>query len=308
VHLDDESVAEYVRRKVGDDFLENYVEPVFRGPWSWEPEEISKAYLLSLFACASGGRVFTFDEGIGLLTRTLAERLEVRLETRVTEMRVREGNEGVRVRFQHLGGPGELHVDLAVCAVPGSRAPELLPDLHAEEHRFFDAVRYTPLGIVYYVLGRPPEPYERVYTRHHPSPFAIYQAIPGSHGTPGDPPRLYCEFTPQQVRRFRESGKPGITAELDAFVRPRIEEFYTDLERDMVEIHSQWWDDMLPAYYPGYIRALASFLEAQAPRKSRVYFCGDYLGHAHTGGACASGRRTAETIIRHWCPALPLRR
>jgi hypothetical protein len=43
---------------VGTDFLENYLEPVFRGPWNWEPEQISKAYLMSILVNSLEQRIF----------------------------------------------------------------------------------------------------------------------------------------------------------------------------------------------------------------------------------------------------------
>jgi oxygen-dependent protoporphyrinogen oxidase len=88
---------------------------------------------------------------------------------------------------------------------------------------------------------------------------------------------------------------------MEALVRDSARSHYPDLDRNLDRVVTQWWDAMLPEFYPGYARRVAAFLarrEALGPRD--LYFCGDYLSHAHTGGACADGRRIARTAIQHW--------
>jgi oxygen-dependent protoporphyrinogen oxidase len=80
-----------------------------------------------------------------------------------------------------------------------------------------------------------------------------------------------------------------------------VTEFYPDLSEDKIEdvvISSR--DDMLIYIPVGFIRELAAFLRAQESSRRGLYFAGEYLSHAHTGGACASGRTVARTILRHW--------
>lgn len=87
--------------------------------------------------------------------------------------------------------------DARRCAVQGNRVAPLFDVLTAQEQAFFDAVRYTKLGIVHYVLKQPPAKFRGIYTRHHPGRFSIYRAVPGNPAVAGDPPRLYCELSPQ---------------------------------------------------------------------------------------------------------------
>ena len=68
---------------MGTDFLENYLEPLFRGPWNWEPEQISKTYLMSVMDRALDQRIFTFRLRIGELSRTLADLVDIRLASRM---------------------------------------------------------------------------------------------------------------------------------------------------------------------------------------------------------------------------------
>lgn len=300
--FDDESLAVYIARTVGEDFLENVVEPFFRANWNWEPEDISKGYFLSLYPHL--GRkleVFTFKDGIGLLTRTLATRLDVRVNMTVTRVEPR-GNGAGRVVFA-VGpdGPEVFGADLVIVATPATEARRIVADLSDAERAFFASVRYTPLGIVHYVLNKPPRGGERggFYARSHSSPFAIFRAVNADPTNPEKPHRLYCELTPQRVHEYLTA--PGAReAGLDAFVRPLARSMYPTLDDDLAEVHEQWWDEMLCAFYPGYITTMAGFLTAHESRPREVYYAGDYLSHSHTGGACASGRRAARLAARHW--------
>jgi oxygen-dependent protoporphyrinogen oxidase len=301
-HLDDESLAEYITRKVGEDFLENYLEPFFRANWNWEPEDISKGYFLSLYPHL--GRkleVFTFKDGVGLLTRTLAARLDVRLDATVERIEPRSDGPGRTLQLSGPSGLQTIDADLVIFAAQANQALRVVSDLSDSERAFFSSVRYTPLGIVHYVLNRPPRGGEQggFYARSHPSPFAIYRASEADPANPEKPHRLYCELTPQRVHEFLTA--PGAReAGLDAFVRPLAMRFYPALDEDLAEVHEQWWDEMLCAFYPGYIGKLAGFLAAHESARREVYFAGDYLSHSHTGGACASGRRAARLASKHW--------
>jgi oxygen-dependent protoporphyrinogen oxidase len=300
-YLDGESLLSWATRRVGQDFLENILEPFFRVNWAWEPEDISKAYFLPLFA-HSGGRtkVFTFKGGIGLLCRTLAARLpDIRYGTRVTE--VARGEAGVVVHFENGDGGGRASTDIAVCAVQGSRVPSIVPDLDDSQAGFFADVRYTRLGMVHYVLSREPPQFLRYYTRRHPGILSYYAQSPMNLHAEGYPHRLHCELTPQSVEAvLAGNGGRYVEGSLDAFVRPHVLRLYPALAEDQVEVHEQWWDEMLCAFYPGYIQRLAGFLQRQRARRDNLYFAGDYLAHSHTGGACASGRDVAALITEHW--------
>ena len=297
--FDDENVAEYLRREIGEDFLENYVEPTYRASWSWEPEEISKAYFLSIFAHSIDSRVCYFRDGIGYLTRKLASVLDVRTNTGVSQIGLPDADGRRTLRYTDGSGTGSIQADLVVCAVPGTVVPSLIEAMPAEEKLFFDKVRYTPNGIAYYVLDRPPPPLIRSFTRRHPGKWerkiSLYFQIPGNPQRVDSPPHLYVELSPSANRELMASD-----SDLDTYARQIAQHFYPKIDAHLREVQLQWWDTMLPYFYTGYIRALAGFLSDHESRQHTLYYAGDYLSHAHTGGACASGRRTARTIARDW--------
>lgn len=288
---DGETIAEYITRKVGPDFLENYITPLFRIPWSWNPEDISKAYLLSIFGHLTRAKTLTFKKGIGALTRELAKHVPVKCDTRVQS--VRSHDDGVTVICE-----GEsFEADLVVCAIQGNRVTDIIPE--AADEAFFSDVRYNQCAIVYFMLDHAPPFLDRWHTRDHPlSAIPFYAQLPDDSETPAghQRPHIYCELSPETIERIAAS---GTTDGLRQYVETQAEQLYPEMKGHVVDVHEQWIDEMLPLIYPGYARKLSAFLERMRAVPSRIYYAGDYLGHSHTGGACASGRMTASIILDH---------
>jgi oxygen-dependent protoporphyrinogen oxidase len=89
--------------------------------------------------------------------------------------------------------------------------------------------------------------------------------------------------------------------ELDGFVRGEVRELYPALDEDVERVEERWIENMLPEFYPGYVRSMVQFLERhEQDKQCSIYYCGDYLAGATAGAACASGRRAARRLIAEW--------
>ena len=108
VDFDDESMSEYLTRKVGADFLENVVAVVYRNLWAWNVEQASKAYFLMIYPHVRNRPSYTFTTGFGTLTRALAERLDVRFNNRVRSIELGDDCEGRTVIYDGPQGPQRL--------------------------------------------------------------------------------------------------------------------------------------------------------------------------------------------------------
>jgi len=291
---DGESIADYITRKVGRDFLENYVAPLFRIPWSWNVEDISKAYLLSIFGHLTTAKTLTFRQGIGSLTRAVAASLPVSYGADVG--RIEETASGVTIHYSQEGESRTLVADFAVCATEGNRVRELVPQ--RTDDAFFASVRYNKCAAVYYTLKTKPPVLSRWFSREHPCTIPFYAQIPDDPFTPSgrQKPHLYCELTPETIEEIHRAGHQEAFRH---YVEDDARTLYPTLADDLDEVVEQWIEDMLPVIYPGYAKKVAAFLEEMEARPARLYFCGDYLAHAHTGGACASGRFAAKLLQKH---------
>jgi protoporphyrinogen/coproporphyrinogen III oxidase len=298
VDFDDESMAEYLTRKVGADFLENVVAVVYRNLWAWNVEQASKAYFLMIYPHVRNRPSYTFTTGFGTLTRALAEQLDVRINTRVLSIELGDDCEGRTVICEGSQGRQKLSADIVVCALPGSAVAGVVADQTPWEKSFFADVPYAQYAMVAYVLKNKPAmefDIRTFHTRRHQTPISFIKTFPGSE-RPGDPPRLWLVLAPDRQRHYLD--KDG--SNLDRVARHWAKQIYPSLEQDLKEVHEMHTDYIIASFPPGQARKVKSLLSIQEAGPKNIYYVGDYLGNATTGGALAIGRRTARKIVEHW--------
>ena len=296
--FDDESMAEYLTRKVGADFLENVVAVVYRNLWAWNVEQASKAYFLMIYPHVRNRPSYTFKTGFGTLTRALAEHLDVRFNTRVDAIELGDDCEGRNVICTGPNGKEKLAADIVVCALPGNAVSGVVADQTPWEKAFFADVPYAQYAMVAYVLkSKPATEFDirTFHTRRHKTPISFIKTFPGSD-RPGDPPRLWLVLAPDRQRHYLDSTGSNI----DRVARHWAKQIYPSLEQDLKEVHEMHKDYIIAGFPPGQARKVRSLLSVQEAGPKNIYYVGDYLGNATTGGALAIGRRTARKIVEHW--------
>ena len=286
---DAQTLADYVRRHLGEDVLNRIVAPIFRGTRAWNPDEISAAFFATTAPHLIGqSAVHVFQGGMGQLPRALADGLDIACGVPV-------------IRVDHRGaGPctvqvqgAEYHAGRVVMAVEGSLVAGLVPDLDAGTRAFFDAVRYNSLGIVHYLLNRDVPEKMNFFTRDVAGPIATWQQVPADPAK-GRAAQLYAQLSPEAIAEAKATNR---TDDLHALILPRLHELYPNLERDCSDRHEQWIARKLPVFYPGYGEKLRSFRAAQARDPGRLFFCGDYLAQSLVTGAAASGEAAARAVL-----------
>ncbi len=173
----DRSVAEFVRQHYGDEVNEYLAQPMLAGVYGGSPEQLSISAVLPRFvelerkygsltrgilksrpkprpgASRKPGSLFlTLKGGMGVLTGTLAEKLEGRLE-RVTAEVI--GVERAGGGFALATGGGTLEADQVVLAVPANRAAPLLERFDPQLAGLLGQVRYHSSITISLVYRRP---------------------------------------------------------------------------------------------------------------------------------------------------------
>ena len=155
----DESVAEFARRRLGEEAMEKLIEPMAAGVFAGNPDKLSlrscfprireletrygglvKALLALRAASAGPGGVLTsFDTGTQALIEILAERLRenLRLDAQVKKVEKREGRYGI----------SGTAFDAVVVAAPAYAAGRLLRGLDAELADDLERIAYAPLAV-----------------------------------------------------------------------------------------------------------------------------------------------------------------
>jgi oxygen-dependent protoporphyrinogen oxidase len=158
----EESIADFVRRRLGQAFLDYAVGPFVSGVYAGDPERLSvqwavpKIYNLesehgSLIRGAlarrkgpePGGAMISFREGLEELPRRLAKEIgDVR--TGVSATRVVRSGDGFRVGTN----TGPVEAKRIVLAAPADVAARLLDEATAGASRLFEEIPYAPVAIV----------------------------------------------------------------------------------------------------------------------------------------------------------------
>ncbi|HKV13213.1 MAG TPA: protoporphyrinogen oxidase [Thermoanaerobaculia bacterium] len=164
----EESIAQFVRRRLGQAFLDYAVGPFVSGVYAGDPERLSVRWAVpkihSLEAehgslirgalarrkgPAPGGAMISFREGLEELPRRLAREIgDVR--TGVLVRRIVPADHGFRVETDE----GVVEAGRVVLAVPADVAARLLEEATSGKSLLFDEIPYAPVAIVSLGLRR----------------------------------------------------------------------------------------------------------------------------------------------------------
>jgi oxygen-dependent protoporphyrinogen oxidase len=290
--LDEGDAAAYVRRRLGQEALDYVVEPAFSSTFTVLPENMSKAFLLQTLAyMVRGLRLLSFRGGNGVLTRTLASHLDIRVVTPVERVEATGG--GISI---HPAKGRAVRADAAVVAVPGDAVTAICPGLTLPETAFFSGVRYASSIIAFVMAGR--EALPRFYGAGIPRREGV-----GLYGMAVE--NAKAGVVPPGKTLFNCAFSEALAAEvMDAPEREVRAAFERELAKlplrglSTVEGYAfHRWPSMVPQFYPGYYRALRDF-RRRAERTDRLFFAGDYLIAPYTEAALTSGLRAAAACAQ----------
>lgn len=289
VWADHESLETWLGR-VAPEFLEYAVEPLLAGQCSWDPGQASKGYFLHLFSSHGNVDLYTFKEGLGQLTRALAQHLDVRTGARATRLRV--SDPPVRIEYEQEGRPRVIDADYAIVAVPGSRVLDFVEELDPVRRTFFRRVYYVPADSLLLRMPNPPQGLEGMVYFPRKEERDIARA--GWDPYPTNPEDwLFTMLGKYQLARNTVdwSDERLYAAKIDALRRywPTIGEAVEGSRQDR-------WREGIPTFPPGYCRDLSEFM-AQPPLRA-IGFAGDYLVGPATEYAFESGQAAARTAVR----------
>ncbi|MGH7496609.1 MAG: protoporphyrinogen oxidase [bacterium] len=172
----EESVAAFVKRRLGEEFLDYAVEPFVAGVYAGDAEHLSLAAAFpklkaleakhgSLIRGAIRGRseraqgkesakssagMLSFREGLGQFTAALAENLAPKIRYGVSQTSVHRNAEGAHwyIRFQHNSAKHELAAQHVVITIPAHKLQDIAAAELAVACRALPSVPYAPIAIV----------------------------------------------------------------------------------------------------------------------------------------------------------------
>jgi oxygen-dependent protoporphyrinogen oxidase len=162
----EETIAEFVRRRLGTEFLDYAVGPFVSGVYAGDPERLSVRWAVArIYALerdhgslirgalakrkgpAPAGGMITFPDGLAALPRRLAREIGD-VQTGVFCRRVTRSGGGYAVETESEAGSRSFTADRIVVAVPADVAARLLDGLTGGGSRLFAEIPYAPIAIV----------------------------------------------------------------------------------------------------------------------------------------------------------------
>ena len=173
----DESVGDFARRRLGKEALEKLIEPMVTGIFAGNPDRMSlrccfpminnleNRYgglvrgMISLkierarkgikmgMSAGPGGVLVSLDEGVQVLTDTLASRLSDGIHLNVSVNRIERRESRYLLHLSENGVGEEIEADLIVAAIPAYNASALLAPMDEELAKDLDLIPYSPISV-----------------------------------------------------------------------------------------------------------------------------------------------------------------
>ncbi len=320
----EESVAEFVSRRLGREFLDYAIDPFVAGVYAGNPRRLSvqaafpKLYELeqrygSLIKGALLGararrkrpdrarpaaRLFSFRDGMATLPDALVAALGDAVHAGARVRGVAATDDGFRIVFDEAAAREEERFDAVVLSVPAYTAADLIREwLPTLAGRLGD-VKYPPVAVA--ALG-----YRRGDLRRELDGFGylvpeverrrILGTIWNSSLFPGRAPEgcvLLTSFLggarqPEYALRSEEEILQLAHEENAAAIGLGAPPMFSRVQR---------WRRAIPQYNLGHLATVAAIEEAEGAHPG-FYVCSNYRGGIALGDCLASAKRTAERVL-----------
>ena len=319
----EETVAQFVRRRLGQEFLDYAINPFVAGVYAGDPERLSVpaafprlAELEHKYGSLIRGQIqgakerkrraeqskqsapmFSFRDGMGALPRALAAKL-ADLRLGVTVEAVERSPAGYRARGRDAAGaPVDVAAPCLVLATPAYAAAPLLAPLAPDAADALAGIEYPPVAVV--ATG--------------------YRPAPGMHPLDG-----FGFLIPAKENRrilgtlFSSTLFPGRAPDgrvlLTSFVGGmRQPELARQADADLVAMVAgeqrallgcpaapefsrvTRWERAIPQYAPGHLQRMERLSRAEADLPG-LFFCANYRGGISVGDCVKSAHAMAERV------------
>ncbi|GAB4467954.1 MAG: protoporphyrinogen oxidase [Burkholderiaceae bacterium] len=328
----EDSVADFVRRRLGTEFLDYAIEPFVAGIYAGDPQMLSVpsafprlAALQQRYGSLIGGQIlgarersksaekaknmavsFSFRDGMQTLTDALARALPI--ECGVQVVAVRRDADGFALDCER-GRAGskqcfERRARAVVIAVPAYAAARIVAPLDDDAARALTAIDYPPVAVV-------ASAYRRSDVVHPLDGFGFL--APKKE----DPPILGSLFSSTMFAHRAPEGTVLLTTFVGGRRNPELAlaaegeiaaAVQAALARYVGAAAALWsvvtrWPQAIPQYTLGHRERIAAVERAEAAAPG-LYFCANWRGGVSVGDCIKSGHAMAERIDRalaaHW--------
>ncbi len=320
----EETVAQFVRRRLGKEFLDYTINPFVAGVYAGDPEKLGvKSAFPRLYALEEkyGGliigtikgakerkrraekskvtaRMFSFINGMGTLPKAIAKYLGDSVILNAKAKSIKKDKEAFTVEFEKDGKIESLSSKIIIISTPAYVASELVNELSMEVSQSLRQIYYPPVAEV--VFG-----YKKEMVGVEPDGFGflipekenrkILGTLWSSTIFPKRAPEGYVELT-TFVGGTRQ---PEFALKSDDELIKIVSDELKKIMKVFGEPEFVWiskWEKAIPQYNVGHLRIMALIDEFEKQNQG-IYFCANYRGGIAVGDCLMSAEKTANKIL-----------
>ncbi|MCL5027765.1 MAG: protoporphyrinogen oxidase [Bacteroidetes bacterium] len=169
-----QSIADFVKRRLGREFLDYAINPFVAGVYAGNPEELSvKSAFPKLYALEEkyGGliigtiksikerkkraekskqsaRMFSFVNGMQVLPKAIAASLGGKVIKSAEVNSIVKENSGYKISYSYNGTPNEIECDILLSAIPAYCAADLFRPIDENLAKHFEQIYYPPVLVL----------------------------------------------------------------------------------------------------------------------------------------------------------------
>lgn len=317
-----QSIAEFVTRRLGKEFLDYAINPFVAGVYAGRPEELSvKSAFPKLYALEEdyGGiilgsirsirkrkkskevskqsaKMFSFKDGMKTLPEAIANELGNRISTGVEVISVRKtGEENFGVTYRDGKQNLTLLADVVLSTVPSYKAAEIFSEFDENIIKHLNAIYYPPVLVAYLVyersaVGQPLDGFGFLIPEKEEKSFlgAIWSSV------------IFPNRTDESTAAFTlfigGSRDAGFVDDVEQLVidRARREfEIIMNISAEPVSISKRFWPKAIPQYNLGYVEHENFFDHFEKDNKG-IILGGNYRGGISIGDCI----KNAEAVVQ----------
>jgi protoporphyrinogen/coproporphyrinogen III oxidase len=321
----EESVAAFVRRRLGGEFLDYAINPFVAGVYAGDPEllsvkaafprlhELEQTHGSLIRGYVAGGRarrrnpekskqaapMFAFREGMQTLPAAIARRL-ARVELATSAVRIVPGKDRQTVTARSKDVHREFRAHAVVLATPAYAAAELVAPFSPRTGAALAAIEYPPVAVAI-------SAYRRTDVRHPLNGFGvlvprlerrkilgtIFSSSLFENRAPVELVLLTTFAGGMRQPDIARLDEPGISAIVQAEHAAMLG---APARAEFVRIRR--WERAIPQYALGHLDRMAA-IEAAEREFRGLYFCANYRGGVAIGDCIKSADRSAERVAEY---------
>ncbi len=303
----EETIGDFVRRRLGEEFLTYIVGPFVSGVYAGDPDQLSVKYAtrkiyqlerehgslikgaIKKKAIGPGGKLVSFKEGLFTLVRNLAKDIEVKLQNVVLRIRRKDD------RFILDTREGKVECRCLVVSSPAYTASYLLKDLSWSASLEFDKIDYVPVVVLHLSVpeGTVPEGFGFLVPRNQN--IRILGVIFSS--------KLFESRAPEgkdllTVYMGGATDREILNLSDEEIGETALRELKNILKTDNLEILKiTRWKRAIPQYTLGYGKYLELAREMEKDHPG-LFLTGNYLGGVSVADCIRHSKEVSERVIR----------